>query len=1029
MDDMFTKGDKVIIKALGNQLGIIDGQPKRQQGKLFYPVSLDPNKESSYYPSDALQKYILPKSVEQLLTDKQFSNVHDFKEALIYNKLDRPLANNLYTFHASRTEFQVHQFKPVLKFLSTLKQRLLLADEVGLGKTIEAGIIITELSSRLGELSRVLVVCPSMLTPKWETELQKRFALDFDVLQRADFNKFLEKYAEYGEAEKIMGIISLQTLRANKMIQNLREVSPHFDIVIVDEAHYMRNPETLSSELGEALSELSDAMLFLSATPLQLGTPDLFNLLGLLIPEEFSDFLLFHNLIEPNEYINTTLRRLYEPSNALKTLKKVENTTQRERFLNNPFYLEALDLLSKTNKLSKEQAIKLQKLLIELNCLSYVFTRTKKRDVATEFPVREARVIRVEFTKEEMDFYNGVTEFVSDHFTAKYQTTKGISFAVIMPQRQVSSCIQAMKGNLYKILKKKAIHIGSLEDCDVIDTSLDSDLSWKLDDRHLASIRNLQEVAKRVGDYDTKFDQFIISLRNLEDEDPDAKIIVFAFFKPTLEYLKRRLDTTEYRNKSALIHGDVPKKERHKILNKFRNTDQIKILLSSEVSAEGLDLEFCKVVFNYDLPWNPMRIEQRIGRLDRYGQRHEKILIYNFSIAGTIDDEILNRLYRRINIFEKYIGDLDAILGEQITELTREMFNAKLTQEQKIQMIEKIAENMERRQKDLEEFEENCQKFIGQDEYFNQEITRIKDTRRFITSEEVMFLLKNFLIKNFPKTMLKPPKSNRSNVFVFQCDDEFAKFVRQYSPNSEQLSKIEKKISYDGGFLATFNDQEACKDESLEFITIHHPIMKSIKRYYDENRQESYHTAQFQLNGNGNYKGRYLFFIYLLEKRALKTDFILVPILVNPVNSKVEVENELCDWFVAEIVNAETIENDNIADYDKANFTKSLREAGDYLEMIREGEENNLRKINNTLVSNQIESVRQATTIKIDKAYAIIQKLISQDKSEDDPIIRLHKGRIRKLDAAMEKKMYELEDKRHVAVSFNLIAGGVVQII
>ena len=213
----------------------------------------------------------------------------------------------LYTFYASRTEFQVHQFKPVLKLLNTFKQRLLLADEVGLGKTIEAGIIITELSARLGELSRVLIVCPSMLLSKWEREMQKRFSLNFDILTRNDFIKFLQRYIEYGEAEKMKGIISLQTLRSNKMIERLREVSPHFDIVIVDEAHYMRNPETLSSELGEVLSELADAMLFLSATPLQLGTPDLFNLLSLLIPEEFSDFVLFHRFIEPNEYINLSL--------------------------------------------------------------------------------------------------------------------------------------------------------------------------------------------------------------------------------------------------------------------------------------------------------------------------------------------------------------------------------------------------------------------------------------------------------------------------------------------------------------------------------------------------------------------------------------------------------------------------------------------------------------------------------------------------------------------------------------------------
>ena len=151
-----------------------------------------------------------------------------------------------------------------------------------------------------------------------------------------------------------------------------------------------------------------------------------------------------------------------------------------------------------------------------------------------------------------------------------------------------------------------------------------------------------------------------------------------------MEYLRRKLEATEYSKKVGLIHGDIPKKDRQKIIKKFRQTDKIKILLSSEVGGEGLDFEFCNVIFNYDLPWNPMRVEQRIGRLDRYGQRHEKILIYNFSMVGTIDDEILNRLYRRINVFEKFIGDLDAILGDQITELTKDIFNTRLTQEQNL---------------------------------------------------------------------------------------------------------------------------------------------------------------------------------------------------------------------------------------------------------------------------------------------------------------------------------------------------------
>lgn len=504
--------------------------------------------------------------------------------------------------------------------------------------------------------------------------------------------------------------------------------------------------------------------------------------------------------------------------------------------------------------------------------------------------------------------------------------------------------------------------------------------------------------------------------------------MVFAFFKKTLEYLRKKLEITEYRARVALIHGDIPTKDRQKIIKKFRQTDEIKILLSSEVGGEGLDFEFCNVIFNYDLPWNPMRVEQRIGRLDRYGQRHEKILIYNFSMIGTIDDEILRRLYSRINVFEKYIGDLDAILGDEIRELTKEIFNTKLTYEQKIQQIEKRAENIERRQKELEEFERECQKFIGQDEYFNQEVTRILETKRFITSDEVLFLLRFFLKRNFARTTLLPPKSGRINVFVLKCDDDFRRFIRQYSSTSDNIKEIERKLSFDGGILVTFNDQEACRDESLEFITIHHPIMKAIKRYYDENKQQIHNTAQFRLRGNSTHKGKYFFFIYLLEKTALRKDLILIAILVNFENSKVHIVDELCDWFLGEIVKAEPVDDKNLATYEDEHFETSLKEAGEHLEMIREEEEHKLRKSNDTLVNNQIESVKQATAIKIKKAEEIIRKLLGQGKTEEDPIVKLHKGRIRNIRISMEEKMNKLEQKRFVSVGFNLIAGGIVKI-
>jgi superfamily II DNA/RNA helicase len=707
----------------------------------------------------------------------------------------------------------------------------------------------------------------------------------------------------------------------------------------------------------------------------------------------------------------------------------VEETSQKERFIKNPFYREAIDLLSNTNELSREQAIRLQKLLIELNCLSYVFTRTKKRDVEIQFPIREARVIRVQFTPEEMEFYSAVTDFVSEHFTARYGSSQGISFAVIMPQRQVASCIQAMKDNLDNIIKKRVIKAPSKDNGDIIDSSLDVGSSWKLENRELSSIAELKRSANKVGNSDTKFDKFLEALRGLAKEDPSAKIMVFAFFKKTLEYLRRKLEATEYSKKVSLIHGDIPTKDRQKIIKKFRQTDQIKILLSSEVGSEGLDFEFCNAIFNYDLPWNPMRVEQRIGRLDRYGQRHEKILIYNFSMVGTIDDEILNRLYRRINVFERFIGDLDAILGDQITELTRDIFNTRLTQEQKIQKIEKVAENIARRQKELEEFERECQKFIGQDEYFNQEITKILKTKRFITSEEVMFFLKFLLERNFPKTTLLPPKRRRPNIFVLKCAEDFRRFVRRYSSSGENIKRLERKLSFDGGLLVTFNDQEACRDESLEFITIHHPIMKAIKGYYDENKHQTHNTAQFRLRGNSKHVGKYLFFIYLLEKTALKKDLILIPILVNLKNTKeVHIVDEICDWFLGEIVKSESVDDENLATYNDELFEMAVKEAEEYLEMIREEEEHKLRRSNDTLVNNQIESVKQATEIKTKKADEIIKKLFRQGKTEENRIVKLHKGRIRNLRISMKEKINELEKKRSISVGFNLVAGGVVKV-
>lgn len=1023
----FSIGDKVVVRARGDKVGIIDGQPREEKGRAFYPVSFNPVEPSFWYPEDALNPFAAPKAVAELLTSKDFADPQTFISSLIYKKLEKPLSDNLYTFYSSKTEFQVHQFKPVLKFLGSNDQRLLLADEVGLGKTIEAGIILTEQQARL-DISRILIVCPAVLTEKWQTEMRRRFSQSFEVFRRKDFENFLEGYSEYGESQKLKAICSLQTLRASSVLERMREIEPHFDLVIVDEAHHLRNPETLSSELGTVLSELSDALLFLSATPLQLGTPDLFNLLNILLPQDFPEFELLHSLLEPNEFINNAARLLKNPAQALAEVRKVEHVAQPDRFRRNPYYKELVRLLSQNPKLTTQRAIEAQRLLSEISPISYVFTRTKKRDVLEgHFPVREARVIKVKFTPAEMGFYDAVTEFVVVQFRRLASSRQGISFALIMPQRQVSSCIQATKASLTALMKKRRFMPPTADDGDVIDPFADIEQPAAAEEEAIRAARDLLRTAKEIGDVDTKFDMFLKALRELEREDATARIIVFSFFKRTLEYLREKLEKNGYSSAVAIIHGDIKSSDRQKVLREFREGNRIKILLSSEVGGEGLDFEFCNVLFNYDLPWNPMRVEQRIGRLDRYGQSHDKILIYNFSMQGTIDDEILNRLYGRIKIFERYIGDLDVILGDEISQLTKEIFSTSLTREQRIQTIEKAAENIARKHADLERFENENQRFIGQDAYFTEEISKIQNSKRFITAKEVELFLRAFLKAEFPKLTLVPPPSGKPNVLVLKSDEAFRRLVWRNSEGDDNRKRVDKRLSQQEGCLVTFDSKTACMNESLEFITLHHPITKAIKRFYDEHKSELKFTSQVVLKGPPQFLGEYFFFIYLLEKTALKTELQMVPVLVSRRDFSVRFLEDLTDWFLGELASASHAEVDLFA-YTPQELNRALSASDDYLGLLREEEEGKLKRANDALVDNRAESLRQSTKFKIKRANETIQKLIQRGQSEDSAIVRLHKGRIRKMEDALEDQLKKLEQRRAVSVASNLTAGGTLRV-
>lgn len=1024
----FIRGQRVRLRGSPDRIGIIVSDAVILGDKQYFKVQLRMDQPSVQYPEDGLEPIAESADIGELMKAGDFAAPRELAMFLTLKKLEKPLSDNLYTFYSSRTEFQVHQFKPVLKFNRSEDKRLLIADEVGLGKTIEAGIILTEHEARVGKLDRVLIVCPAALTRKWKNELYERFGLDFEIVGRPQLLQFLERYRLRGPDTPLRVIASIETLRSASLIDVLRDVAPSLDIVIIDEAHHFRNPDTYTSDVGQLLSENAEAMLMLTATPLQLRSYDLFNLFSTLLPEEFENYDVFVNVIEPNQYVNGARSRLQRPAEALTELRKVEETELRDRFINNPYYRETVERLALAIPLSRPELVRLQQNLVELNSLAHVFNRTKKSEVGT-ITVREPRVVRVELSPSEMGVYDAVTRYVEENFLSA-ASGAGISFARIMPQRQVASCVQTMKEYARDI-------VGSGRAATRRDWE-GEDLGFETDDAPPTqtprqALRQLVNAVEKLGDDDSKFDRFLEAIQELErqfssDKKP-LKILVFSFFKRTLEYLFRRLERSGYTGMVEMVHGDVPPKLRDKKLEHFASTPRMRILLSSDVGSEGVDLQFCNVMFNYDLPWNPMRVEQRIGRIDRFGQQSEKVLIYNFSIKGTIDELILERLYERIGIFERYIGDLEAILGTEVQDLTQEMLNPRLSEAQRGDRLERLADALERQIQMMQQFEEESLQFLGQDEYFTQEVSSIQKAGRFISATEVRLLLESFLALDHITTgaTLKPVKSGANGVYVLKADEEFTRFVRYYTepfPGREDFVR-ELEIR-DGGVPVTFDSKTASANHDLTFITIHHPLIKAIARYVRETQLTVRPIGRVAISGLPAPPDDYVFLIYLLEESSLKHTLRLVPVLVSLKDRKsVHLQDDAADQLIGRIPDGHELdESIELADSD---VDECMKLANEYMAILADDEEKELVQRNSALIDARIDTKRRAYENKVEAAKRTLQKVRGSGGPES--IQRIYRSRINKFEEKAAREIAELEAKRGVNVGFSLVSGGLLRVI
>ena len=693
------------------KIGTVTDQTRERKSGLQYLVNWN-DRLAWHFKEELVEVDTGDDDPLELIREGRYGRVDDLRCLLTHVHLAGRLSNVVYAMGLTQTDFYPHQYKPLLTLLDSPVNGLLIADEVGLGKTIEAGLVWTELRARY-DMRRLLVVCPAMLREKWRLELSSRFGLDARIV---DARAFLDELDSNEHRERAW-IISYQGVRAPKGWDPAESDTPGrsvrdrladllyrhadreslLDLVIFDEAHYMRNEETSSWKTGSLLRDVTTHQLMLSATPINLGSDDLFNVLRLLDPDHFEHPEDFRNIVQANRSViaasDAVRNQASDASYIMEAIREIKSARWFERSERVDRLIEEVETV---DEWSNEKRVDIAAKLERLNLLAHIVTRTRKREVKTERVVRDATVFEADMAPAERELYRAITEG-----TREYALANGIEhgFLLSIPQRMVASSPVA----LLRTWRDDGLDVDAIavsmdetdEDEERVRESSSGLKRW-LVSRTLPHF-DLGEMSRN----DSKFSKLSQALKCFLLEDREAKGIVFTTYRGTARYLVDRLSAENI--EAGLLMGGA-EFDKEAVVSDFRDDRNCRILVCTDVAAEGVDLQFCRLVVNYDLPWNPMRIEQRIGRIDRIGQQSKRILVWNFVHKDTIDALILARLAERIGIFESTLGETEEILG-QVRRLEDVLLSRNLTTEEEESLIEEVAlaiENSKRKQEDLE---------------------------------------------------------------------------------------------------------------------------------------------------------------------------------------------------------------------------------------------------------------------------------------------------------------------------------------
>ncbi len=543
---------------------------------------------------------INPRTIQVMMNGKFRYYTYD-KIDLVYDplgKMDKPNtalqfiigidAHRLFTEYrfnpyvlASSTKIKLfpHQINAVIWGLEN--PRILIADEVGLGKTITAALIISELRAR-GIAKRLLFVVPKSLQIKWKNELEQRFDIPTEILDAA----YVRSHAMFGDSFSY--VASIDYLKQDHVMSQL---APEFDAVVVDEAHKM-NKKTNNLKLGKHLAAKTDVLILLTATP--------------------------HDGSDEN-------------------------------------FMARINLLDK--------------FATDIQTASYLWTRNIKEKVVdldgkSVFPARTSKTIEIPLSDKERKVLNMLEDYFNfiQSRVRTPQENNMIRFLRHIYKKRASSSFYSLEMSLRSRLDKLGLNF----DADKIMSMIKEDADEYLEDTEdvdAVTILDAEEERRAIKpildaledcNHDSKLEHLVSSIRKLKTDKPDAKLVVFTEYKDTLKYLAESLDY-----KVGIIDGTMSITTREQSLDEFRNSRGNEILLCTDAAGEGIDMQFCNMEINYDIPWNPNRLEQRMGRIHRIGQDQE-VFYYNYVLDPkiSIDGYIMQKLLDKIESIKRSMGDV-----------------------------------------------------------------------------------------------------------------------------------------------------------------------------------------------------------------------------------------------------------------------------------------------------------------------------------------------------------------------------------